>query len=119
MIKLFFIVPILFLIFCLLLTSCAIYNQEFDSPPPVGVPCTSVTDLESMVVETDKGPDLFIPIEKEVNSISKCPSSHEESARLNRKVWICHQQTEEGCEVQGHYIYWPKATGQWDLNNKD
>ena len=94
------------------LTSCAIYQQDFDYQPPVGVPCTSETDLESMVVETNKGPDLFVPMEKETESKSKCAchkcqglSTTSICSDLNRKVWICHHLTEDGCSVQGHYIY--------------
>jgi hypothetical protein len=45
----------------LFLTSCAIYSKEFDCLPSLGVPYTSETDLESMVIETNKGPDLFVP----------------------------------------------------------
>lgn len=43
----------------LLLSSCQIYKSKFDCPPGKGVPCTSVTEIESMVVETPEGPDLF------------------------------------------------------------
>lgn len=90
------------------LTSCAIYQQEFDCPPPVGVPCTSVTDLESMVVETSKGPDLFLPLERESDEKSACSQETpvtDVCSSLKRKVWICHHLTEDGCNVQGHYIY--------------
>lgn len=41
--------------------SCSqVYEQTFDCPPAKGVPCTSVTDLEAMIVETKTGPDVFI-----------------------------------------------------------
>ena len=88
------------------LTSCAIYQQEFDCPPPCGVPCTSETDLESRVVETNKGPDLFVSIDKESYCpCRKCKESMRFCSALNRKVWICHHLTEDGCSFQGHYVY--------------
>ena len=62
-------------------------------PAPVGVPCTSETDLEAMVVETDKGPDLFVPIDK-------MPSEKPSNCHEKSKVWISDQST-----IQGHYIY--------------
>jgi hypothetical protein len=75
------------------LTSCAMYQQDFDYSPPRGVPCTSQTDLEKMIIETDKGPDLFVPTENESDRII-----------ANRKVWICPYTNEEGCRFMGHYI---------------
>ena len=105
-----------FLLICFVtvisLTSCAIYQQEFDCPPPSGVSCTSVTDLESMIVETDKGPDLFLPLYKRCDLEPACPCRKYQNApvqriysALHRKVWICPHCTEEGGAVQGHYIY--------------
>ena len=90
----------------LFLTSCTIYKQEFECPPPQGVPCTSETDLESMVVETDCGPDIFLPVNRDDCSCHKNMSPAERvCTALGRKVWICHQLTEDGCRIQGHYIY--------------
>lgn len=92
-------------------TSCAIYKQDFDCPPPCGVPCTSETDLESMVVETNRGPDLFVPEDSEcLCSCRKCKKAAIPFS-LNRKIWICHHLTEEGCGVQGHYIYQTNSCG--------
>jgi len=79
------------LIFLLTLTSCAMYQQDFDCPPPCGVPCTSVTDLESMVVEMEQGPDLFMPYQE--SAISRL------RAAFKHKVWVA-----EGCP-QGYYLY--------------
>ena len=44
-----------------LLSSCQVYRAEFDCQPGYGVPCTSVTDIEKMIVETpDNSPDTFL-----------------------------------------------------------
>ena len=70
------------------------------------MPCTSETDLESMVVETNQGPDIFIPIDKEHCSCRKCKNSTAPiCSALNRKVWICHSFIKEECRIRGHYIY--------------
>lgn len=43
------------------LTSCSsIYENNFDCQPCRGVPCTSVTEIESMIVETSVGENVFI-----------------------------------------------------------
>lgn len=100
-------------------TSCAIYQQEFDCPPPCGVPCTSETDLESMIVETTKGPDLFVPRDQECHcSCRKCKEVPA-AICLNRKVWICQQLTEDGCAIQGHYIYQTPQTTPCCLEDCD
>jgi len=87
-----------YLIICLplLLSSCAIYRQKFDCPPDPGVPCTSVTDLEQMIIETDSGPDIFVS-----NSSQGCRGA--QICRKN-KVWIAGYKTCDGCWIPGHYI---------------
>jgi conjugal transfer pilus assembly protein TraV len=90
------------------LSSCSVYNQQFDCPPPSGIPCTSVTEIESMIVETDKGPDLIIKPEVEEDHCFWCGSPKSGLASLsktspcNRKVWICSQR-KEGCSLKGYY----------------
>lgn len=86
----------------LLLASCSMYKQEFDCRTPLGVPCTSETDLEAMIIETKQGPDLFLSPEN--CSIKKCPAERF-SSTLQRKVWVCDQTSEKGSYIQGHYIY--------------
>jgi hypothetical protein len=85
--------PYLLLIPLLLLPSCAIYRRQFDCPPDQGVPCTSVTDLEQMIVETEKGPDIFLS-----NPPDPCTSC------ACKKIWINAYNTPDGCWIPGHYI---------------
>ncbi|CUI18206.1 Type IV conjugative transfer system lipoprotein TraV (plasmid) [Candidatus Protochlamydia naegleriophila] len=40
--------------------SCSVYENDFDCPPDIGVPCTSSSDIESMIIETTHGPDIFL-----------------------------------------------------------
>ena len=70
----------LMLIIPLICASCTIYRQQFDCPPDPGVPCTSVTDLEQMIVETNQGPDLFLGINPEQGQIHAPPPSN--------RIWI-------------------------------
>lgn len=76
----------------LLFSSCSIYRQKFDCPPDPGVPCTSVTDLEQMIIETDLGPDIFV-------GSQGCT----QICRKNR-VWIAGRRNEFGCWIPGHYV---------------
>ena len=103
----------------LFLSSCSIYNQQFDCPPPSGIPCASVTEIESMIVETDQGSDLIIkPEVNELNHCFWCGSQNSGSAypstssKCNRKVWICNQK-EDGCLVKGYYFQ------KLDVENED
>ncbi len=49
------ILPLLFLT-----GSCSVYENDFDCHPDIGVPCTSSSDIESMIIETTHGPDIFL-----------------------------------------------------------
>lgn len=99
-----FLLPLL-----LCLNACAMYKQEFDCPVPQGVPCTSETDLEAMIIETSQGPDIFLPPQTDESGLpchksKECPAQRLAST-LGRKVWMCNQTLEEGGYIQGHYIY--------------
>jgi len=90
------------------LSSCSVYKQQFDCPPPSGIPCASVTEIESMIVETDKGPDLIVKPEMEEDHCFWCGSlkagsaSPSKTSLCNRKVWICSQK-KDGCSLKGYY----------------
>ncbi len=47
-----------YLVLLLCLTSCSMYQKDFDCPPGKGVSCTSVTTLEKMIIETPSGEDV-------------------------------------------------------------
>ena len=101
--------PFLLLPLLIFLNACAMYKQEFDCSVPQGVPCTSETDLESMIIETSQGPDLFLPMQADDCNLP-CHKQKEDPAQrisstLGRKVWMCDQAPEEGGYIQGHYIY--------------
>lgn len=83
----------LFLTLMTFLSSCAVYKRQFDCPPDQGVPCTSVTDLEQMIVETPSGPDLFL---------STLPASCSTACR--KRVWIQEAYAPDGRWIPGHYI---------------
>ena len=79
-----------FLILMQLLSSCSSYKKSFDCPPPQGIGCYSVSEIESMVVEKEKGEDLFIAKSPKNNSsCKKC-----ENPPLKR-AWVSGS----------HYIY--------------
>jgi conjugal transfer pilus assembly protein TraV len=97
------------LFFGLLLSSCAMYQQEFDCPIPPGVSCTSVTDLESMIIETDRGADVLLTPNNCCESKSKSCSCKKKGVVTNSKseepkVWVCQQLIGENCQRQGHYL---------------
>jgi hypothetical protein len=76
----------------LLLPSCAVYRRQFDCPPEEGVPCTSVSDLEQMIVETECGPDLFLTAEPVCLPARK-------------RVWMNACYAPDGRWIPAHYVY--------------
>lgn len=90
----------------LFFSSCSIYERNFDCFPAEGVPCTSVTDLEAMIIETQEGPDIFPP--KELKCA--CPICKQEYIRglkstpSKKAIWICGPSS-ECCLTSGYYIY--------------
>ncbi|CAF24153.1 hypothetical protein [Candidatus Protochlamydia amoebophila] len=85
---------------CLLLPSCAIYKQQFDCPAPKGIPCTSVTAIESLIVETQEGADFLVypPLKDKKNE-----ETNQGLAALPPRVWICNQAKEK-MGIKGYYI---------------
>lgn len=95
------------LILGLLMTSCQVYRTQFDCSPGVGLPCTSVTDIEKMIIETpDESPDIFLSYLPSPKPICvKVGTPH----ALERKVWIPKKIYCCGRVVEGHYIYLSKG----------
>lgn len=78
----------------LFFSACAIYESDFDCPPDIGVPCTSSSDIESMIIEMEKGPDIFVGYDLSYETtLTSSP----------RKIWVCTYQTKDGQRVEGHY----------------
>lgn len=93
-----------------LFSSCSIYNQKFDCPPPSGIPCASVTDIEDMILDTEKGPDIIV--QPEVNKANHCfwcgsqkNGSSYSLSPLNSspKLWICRQK--KGNDKRNGYYF--------------
>lgn len=97
--KLLTFLPIIFL------TSCQVYQSNFDCPPGKGIPCTSVSDIEKMIVETDKGPDFLLERKNDC-----CPAESKNCCSVtpslsNKRIWVETYEDEGGNIVEGHYIY--------------
>lgn len=100
----------LFLLFLSgVIASCQSYKNQFDCPPGEGVPCTSVSELEKMIIESDEGgPDIFSG--KKLNSEDTtgcCNKSQRNMPISGKKLWINDfpNSPEVGC--RGQYIYFP------------
>lgn len=102
----------------IIFSSCQVYNSEFDCPPCRGVPCTSVSDIQKMIVETPEGgPDIFLA--KPLNSCSNSrPRYHGSERKRNKgierqRIWVEHSESETAT-VQGHFIYFDqKGEGEF------
>jgi len=94
---------IIYLLFPLVAASCQMYRTQFDCPPGVGIPCTSVSDIESMIVEKkpwEEGPDY----------IARCQMPKRLPTCIDAqviRVWIPQSEDESGCIIEGHYMYFP------------
>ncbi|PJD94538.1 MAG: hypothetical protein CK425_11195 [Parachlamydia sp.] len=82
--------PYVILMLCLS-TSCQSYRTVFDCPPGEGVPCTSVTQIEKMIIESDEGPDIFV--------------REKMSPYCAKKIWV--NENPDECGSKGYYIYIP------------
>jgi hypothetical protein len=90
-----FLIPVMF-------SSCQVYRSNFDCPPGKGVPCTPVTDIEKMIVETPDGsPDIFLGYLPSL----KCDKNCNKANPQLRKVWIEGKMQPSGLFIEGHYIY--------------
>ncbi len=99
------------LLISLFLPSCAIYSPYFDCPPGEGVPCTSVSTIENMIIETNEGPDIFAGIVtnqdcEKVKTMGQSQRCSKESTQ--RRIWVEEYVSEDGCIVEGHYMYFSK-----------
>lgn len=95
-------IKILFVLIGVFLTSCQVYKSDFDCPPCRGVPCRSVSEIESMIVETPEGgPDLFFEKPKQTISISKRSKNRIISGQ---RIWVENSECNNS-SVEGHYIY--------------
>lgn len=91
------------LIACLLVissfvSSCATYRKNFECPPSPGIPCASVTDIEQMIIETQRGPDIFGIVPGEALP----PKS-----TCNRRIWIATECPD------GYYIFLNQEVPCW------
>lgn len=102
--------PLMSFLSLICLSSCSIYQHDFDCPPPNGIPCTSVTEIEAMIVETSKGPDLLPgPATDEKGccffcgqkKLKGCTSYSQKNNTT--KIWIC-SQIQDGVSVKGYYV---------------
>jgi len=87
-----------------MMTSCCMYKKEFDSEPGKGIPCTPVSTLEEMIIETPTGPDTFLGcvpklVDIQRDPICKCTATSQPTARFQRRIWIASK------EEQPVYIY--------------
>jgi len=88
----------------LILNSCQVYRSHFECQPGRGVPCTAVTDIEKMIVETPDGSaDIFMGyLPRECASLSQM------------KIWLVGKEKPGGLYVAGHYIFLNKNEVEHD-----
>lgn len=96
-----FSIKFLKLLTVLSLCSCQVYRSNFDCCPVSGVPCTSVTELESMIVETQKGPDILLTCQLCTPSEDPCFDAN----HYTKRIWLNDRILPDGSLEQGHYVY--------------
>lgn len=89
------------------LASCQVYKSNFDCPAGEGVPCTSVHELEQMIIESEDGPNIFVrqPLESETKLVKACDGKIH---MKHKRIWIAPQWNDQMEFVAGHYIYLPE-----------
>lgn len=98
-----------------LLSSCTGYKSSFDCPPGKGIGCKSVTQIESMIVENDRGSDFLGHVsQRDARSADRClscevePTQNQPSSDSSKRVWIHGSVTETGKLVGSHFVIVPK-----------
>lgn len=92
-----------FLLLSTLLTSCVGYKTQLSCHPAKGVPCTPVTEIESMIIESCEGTNIFLGSESDQKADSnKCEMSLQPSAF---RVWITPKRDGRGKCLKGFYLY--------------
>lgn len=75
-----------------IITSCSTYKRDFDCPPAKGVPCTPVTTLERMIVETPSGEEAFtgcVPKLVDVKNTPSCKKTlNQQDVPFQRRIWM-------------------------------
>ena len=90
--------------FVFLTSCCSMYRRQFDECPAPSVPCTPVTTLEKMILESHCGDDLFVRtvpklVDVENSPTCKCTKNPEPQKPFQRRIWINSQ------ECQPSYLY--------------
>jgi hypothetical protein len=121
-----------------MLGSCSIYKSDFDCPVGHGVGCKSISEIESMILESKKGPDLFLGMEsvEESSNCGTCKSSTKSKKSKSvpnslfvtednkwvvkdpqkiRRVWISPHSLDSGAHVEGHYVYFSEGGENWHV----
>ena len=93
----------LFLIF---LQSCQVYKSDFGSPPDKGISNKSLSEIDSMVIESDgTGPDVLVERDSHLDQLIKRPSCHCEVRSGNQRIWVPPRTAADGSVVGGYFIY--------------
>lgn len=100
-----------------MMTSCTGYKRCFDCPPAVGVGCKSVSEVEGMILEREKGEDLFLAGLESKGKCRDCTKSRtsavdEEDGEvvihkkdLLKRIWIRGTSTSAGNHLDDHHVY--------------
>lgn len=73
------------------------YKRDFDCIPSQGVPCTPLTTLEKMIVESSCGDESFtgcVPKLAEIESKPSCKRAacNQQEAPFQRRIWIASKE---------------------------
>ncbi|MDB2613577.1 hypothetical protein N9Y92_00270 [Chlamydiales bacterium] len=103
----FFLIPVLVSLF-----GCCRPQPCPECPIPCGIPCTSLSEIDAMVIETPDGePDIFtgqkIRGRKTPCKRRRSSCSSKKSDEIGR-IWIEGSSNQKGDYIEGHYIYFNK-----------
>lgn len=82
------------------------YRSNFECPIPEGTPCTSVTQIESMIVERKEGPDLFVLTDENdctcaYPKIMRCASL----SKKKRRIWLSSHTGPNEVPIKGRNVF--------------
>lgn len=89
----------------LLSSSCQVYKSSFEYVPEEGIPCKSVTEIESMIVESESGPNFILETDHDAQTVIRKSNSRSSKSEKSKRIWIEESQKSSDLRVEGHYIY--------------
>lgn len=92
------------LFFLTMLSACSLYRNNFDCAPGMGMPCSSVSQIEAQVIETTQGPDIFLSSDGSDLGVLSLVGSGVRNPCVSKRIWVAPRMRESGFVQHAYYV---------------